>query len=315
MGSILRLAATPLGWLLLGPLLAWMCIVWCARFTLATIRWAGRHWRYSALCLLVTAVGQLTGAQQVREAGYSWLLFPAMVSALWSVMSPGTYSWVRERRIGMARTMVQPGVRLWLRFAWHVATEFAGFAVLSSLSAARWAWRHRAATISAVLAGGAVALLGGFVLLRWCGVAIALLPPLLGGAMETWSVHSYRASVREPWDRLMLLRWVSLHWGQLARESGLSVVRDDGTGPAWIHPQLVQLVSDGPLLTLVVRARIGQVPEDIERAVPAIESAVGASSARVRTVAPDAVEVVLTMLDLLEHVSVATIPAQAIPER
>ena len=312
MTRLVRLLTTPLGWVFIGPLLVWTCAVWLIRVSWATLRWTARHWRYSVACLIVTFAGHLSGVQRVREAGYSWLLLPALVSAAWSSTSPASYLWFREGRKDLANRAMQPGFRVWLGFGAHVAQELAGFAALATIAGGRWARTHPVAPVVGVVSMGAGFLIDSGLLVG-PGLAVAFLPSLVSGVMNTWSSAAYHQGFRDPLERVLLLRWVAGNWGHIARECGLSVLRDDEGRQSWVSPTLVQLRADRLLLVLVIRARLGQVPEDIEKAVPALQSAIGAKSARVRSAGPDTVEVVLTMDDVLAPVEVVALSRPRLP--
>ncbi|WP_394277403.1 FtsK/SpoIIIE domain-containing protein [Luteococcus sp.] len=78
----------------------------------------------------------------------------------------------------------------------------------------------------------------------------------------------------------------------------------------WVHPYLSRVETRGDLLALRIRARIGQTLEEVEAAVPALQVAAGAHSARSLQVSPFKVQVNLMMRDSLSSGRQAVLPTR-----
>lgn len=184
-----------------------------------------------------------------------------------------------------------------------------------------WSWWHRrwsgwiglAAMVTLVLGQRtaglallAVWLVPGVVAVVWCAAS-----PV---GHERWCAGPAR---RRSWRR-----WAKKNWHSLSRECGLSVLRTPKQGLAsellgrpepeaqWFGPRLMNVSTDGACMTLLVRARVGQTPDDVAAAVPAIAAAAEAHSHRVRQLSPSVVEMVLVMGDLLAAAAQAVAPRQ-----
>ncbi|SIC45767.1 cell division protein Ftsk/SpoIIIE [Mycobacteroides abscessus subsp. abscessus] len=111
--------------------------------------------------------------------------------------------------------------------------------------------------------------------------------------------------------------WAHISWRRLCKRCGLSaseqVTRRDRDGrqvasTRWFHPRLVGTEVTATSLHLMVRARMGQTVEDLERAVPAIRDAAGAHSARSVVVSPGTLRIELVMREQLSTVGHAAPP-------
>lgn len=166
------------------------------------------------------------------------------------------------------------------------------------------------------------------------GLPIALavyLVPVVGGAW--WSLvnpFAFDRYIAGPWRRWHWRRWARTNWDELARECGLSVqrsrvekvtrkirvgghteyVREPQKVEHWVAPYLSRVETRGDLLTLRVRARLGQTLEEIEAAVPALQVAAAATSGRCAFVSECQVEVQLMMRNALASGREACIPTR-----
>lgn len=182
-----------------------------------------------------------------------------------------------------------------------------------------WCWMHRRwsgwiglAALVAVTVGAGSAGLALLAIWLAPGVVAVIWRAAYPVSFERWCAGPAR---RRSWRR-----WVKKGWSGLSRECGLSVLRTprQGLGSAllgrpepeaqWFGPRLMDVSTDRACMTLMVRARAGQTPDDIAAAVPAIAAAAEAHSHRVRQVTPSVVEVVLVMGDLLATAAHAVAP-------
>lgn len=153
----------------------------------------------------------------------------------------------------------------------------------------------------------------------WVALALWVLPLIVGVLWSLVNPFTFDRWVAGPWRRHQWRRWARKNWDELARECHLSVQRTRvekvtrrirvGDHPEtareprdvsyWVAPYLARVTTQGDLLTLRVRARLGQTLEEIEAAVPALQVAVSATSGRCVFVSECQVEIQLVMRNAL----------------
>jgi S-DNA-T family DNA segregation ATPase FtsK/SpoIIIE len=157
-------------------------------------------------------------------------------------------------------------------------------------------------------------LLTGFVL------SLVIVVIITGAALTYWRLHSpdtYKERLATPARLLRWRLWAHISWQRLCTRCGLSaseqVTRRDKEGrqvvsTRWLHPKLLETAVSHTSLHLMVRARMGQTVDDLERAVPAIRDAAGAHSARSVVISPGTLRIELVMREQLSTVGNATAP-------
>lgn len=152
------------------------------------------------------------------------------------------------------------------------------------------------------------------------GLCVAVIVGVIGAALIYWRLHSpetYEERFATPARLLCWRIWAHVSWQKLCKRCGLSaseqVTRRANEGrqvmsTRWVHPKLLGTDVSHSTLRLTVRARMGQTVEDLERAVPAIRDAAGASSARSVVVSPGALRIELVMREQLSTVGHAAPP-------
>ncbi len=192
---------------------------------------------------------------------------------------------------------------------------------------ARWVWATRRWALPllalAVLAGRL-----GWPRVAWPAAVLAVVPAVVATVWGRLSPPTFERCCAGPLRRLGWRRWARRTWPSLARECGLSVQRKTtrrawalqpakasrlvlssaSTTSTWVHPQLMDVLTAGNALRLLVRARVGQTVDDLEAAAPAFAAAAAAVSHRVRVLSPSVVEVVLVMRETLATSTTAALP-------
>jgi S-DNA-T family DNA segregation ATPase FtsK/SpoIIIE len=191
-----------------------------------------------------------------------------------------------------------------------------------------WTWRHTGWVVTVASVGVVIRLFPkGQPLAIQLLVVAWWLPALISVVWARWWPPSYQRVVAGPAARIGWMVWARHRWGNLARECGLSVVRDkprplldrivdtftSQTAPAaqrkeWVHPRLCSATARGVTLTITVRTRTGQTVDDLEKAAPALAAAATARSFRFRALSPSTVEYVLVMADRLDQTTEAAAP-------
>lgn len=141
------------------------------------------------------------------------------------------------------------------------------------------------------------------------GVAMWWLVPawsLVRAVWHTASPLTYEAVVGGPLRRRAWRRRVRKQWVLVAERCGLALQpkREERLAV----PRLLRVETSGNTVALRARAAVGQTVDDLDRAVDAIATAFGAESAKSRRVGPGAVEIVLTMRELLHQATTPAIP-------
>lgn len=157
-------------------------------------------------------------------------------------------------------------------------------------------------------------------LLTSFALCVAVVVIITGAALIYWRLRSpetYEERFAAPARLLRWRLWAHVSWQRLCKRCGLSaseqVTRRDHEGRQvtsirWFHPKLLGTEVSHTSLHLVVRTRMGQTVEDLERAVPAIRDAAGAHSARSVVVSPGTLRIELVMREQLSTVSSAAPP-------
>ncbi len=233
----------------------------------------------------------------------------------WHVALVGRWCWWKLRLLAVVVVRLAFGVR----HSWQLLVAVDGLWLL-------WVWRHGLASTSSALT---------VVLAVYFG-------PLLAGVV--WSLlypYSFGKWISGPWWRWRWCHWARKNWNGVARECGLSVqrtrtekvtrtvrrggrtevVREPREVSHWVAPRLSKVSTHGDMLSLKIRARVGQTLEDVEAAVPRLQVAASAESARSLVLSPCEVQVNLMMRNALttcreavlltreEIVAVGTVPA------
>lgn len=192
---------------------------------------------------------------------------------------------------------------------------------------ARWVWVTRRWALPLLVAAGLAGLVG-WPRVEWPAVGLAVVPAVVATVWGRLSPLTFERCCAGPLRRFGWRRWVRRTWPSLARECGLSVQRKTtrrawalqpakasglgvssaSTVTTWVHPRLMDVLTSGNGLRLLVRARVGQTVDDLEGAAPAFAAAAGAVSHRVRVLSPSVIEVVLVMRETLATSTTATLP-------
>jgi S-DNA-T family DNA segregation ATPase FtsK/SpoIIIE len=148
-----------------------------------------------------------------------------------------------------------------------------------------------------------------------------------GAALTYWRLHSphtYEERFATPARLLRWRLWAHISWHRLCKRCGLSASEqvtgrnEQGRQVAstrWLHPKLLGTAVSRTNLYLMVRARMGQTVDDLERAVPAIRDAARAHSARSVVVSPGTLRIELVMREQLSTVGSATPPTAVATNR
>lgn len=141
------------------------------------------------------------------------------------------------------------------------------------------------------------------------GVAVQWLVPAWSLVRAVWLTASpltYEAVLGGRLRRRAWRRRVRKEWVRVAQRCGLASprVRDEQQ----IVARLLSVHTSGNILTLRVRAAVGQTVDDLDRAVEAIATAFGAQSAESLRVGPGVVEMRLTMREVLHQPTTPPVP-------
>ncbi|MDP7726409.1 FtsK/SpoIIIE domain-containing protein [Mycobacterium sp. TY814] len=152
------------------------------------------------------------------------------------------------------------------------------------------------------------------------GLWVAIVVGVSAAALISWRLHSpetYEERFATPARLLRWRLWAYVSWHRLCKRCGLSASEQitrrnkEGqqvTSTRWFHPKLLGTDVSHTTLRLIVRARLGQTVEDLERAVPAIRDAAGAYSARAVVVSPGTLRIELVMREQLSTAGHAAPP-------
>ena len=178
----------------------------------------------------------------------------------------------------------------------------AGFAVWNSIAWTVQAWR---AVLVCVVIGDVLLLADHHAL----GVAVLWSVPIWCTLRAIWDAafpRSYELLVGGPLRRLGWRRRVRKDWTRIAQRCGLAWPWDGAKRRDL--PRLLRARTRGNTLRITVRAAVGQTLDDLTGAADAIATALEAESVEARRVAPNAVELVLTMRELLHEPTTAALP-------
>lgn len=135
-------------------------------------------------------------------------------------------------------------------------------------------------------------------------------PGLLMALWESIFPRSHETVVRGPMRRSSWRRWAKRNWAGIARDCGLAVRRPaNDDADRWIAPKLLRAFTDGDILRLIVRTRVGQTVDDLAEAVPAIGAAARAAATRCTVLDSATVQIDLVMRDSLTQLTYAALPA------
>lgn len=176
-----------------------------------------------------------------------------------------------------------------------------------------WTWRHRRWSFVLLIVAGM-----GWAMhdTGWTAMVLAvwLLPGVVAVVWATFWPCSFEAVVAGPWRRHCWRRMVRRSWPGVADECGLSVTRQakrrGETVPVAVRPELMDVSARGNRVSVKVRSRVGQTPDDVVDAAPAIASAFEAVSYTATQLTPSVLELALVMADDLSVTQTATEPAQ-----
>ncbi|WP_200940663.1 FtsK/SpoIIIE domain-containing protein [Cellulomonas sp. Leaf334] len=141
------------------------------------------------------------------------------------------------------------------------------------------------------------------------GVAVQWLVPAWSLVRAVWNTASpltYEVVLGGRLRRRAWRRRVRKEWARVAQRCGLASPREKDERQTIARLSGIQ--TSGNILTLRVRAAVGQTVDDLDRAVEAIATAFGAQSAECRRVGPGMVEMNLTMRELLHEPTTPPVP-------
>ena len=184
--------------------------------------------------------------------------------------------------------------------------------------AVRWWWRHRRLVAALTLLALLLHVAGHGTASTFCAARRRSRRVWCAGCGRGGGRSSFERCWAGPSRRRGWRRWATRNWETLARECGLSVQRSNrartwavaprhgramvsqsSTVQTWVHPRLVDVTTDGVVLALTIRTRVGQTVEDLEKAAPALAAAAGAISVRCRVLTPSTVLLSLVMREHL----------------